>query len=347
VILGATEENMKAIAYTRYGGPDAMTVLELPEPRPAANQVLVKVAAVGLNPVDAMQRAGTLKMLHPYTFPKIAGNELSGVVTALGPGVSRFAVGDRVVSRVDKTALGALAQYLAIDEALVARAPKSVALVNAAALPLAGLTAQQALGPKHLDLQSGERLLVTGGAGGVGLLAIQLAKLAGAHVTTTASPEGRQVVEQAGADLVVNYRESKVSDYAEEFDKVLDLVGLEADLDVFTRVRAGGKVVSITGPLTPEGIPVEVSGLRRVLVRPVAAAMSRKARKAAAAAGATYDFFFMEPDAGGLALLCGLVDAGKLKLGIDSTYPLDDFASAFERLESRRAKGKIIIVMPS
>lgn len=338
---------MKAIAYARYGGPETMAVLELPEPRPAARQVLVKVAAVGLNPVDAMQRAGTLKILHPYRFPKIAGNELSGVVTALGPGATRFAVGDRVVSRVGKTELGALAQYVAIDESLVAPAPKSVALVNAAALPLAGLTAQQALGPDHLDLHSGERLLVTGGAGGVGLLAIQLAKLAGAHVTTTASPEGRQVVEQAGADRVINYRESKVSDFSEQYDKVLDLVGLETDQEVFTRVRAGGKVASITGPLTPEGIPAETSGLRRALVRPIAAAMSRKARKAAAAAGAAYDFFFMDPDADGLALLSGLVDAGKLKLVIDSTYPFDDFASAFERLESRRAKGKVIIVMPT
>ncbi len=338
---------MKAIAYTRHGGPDAMSVLELPEPRPAEGEVLIKVAAAGLNPVDAMQRAGTLKMLHPYRFPKVAGNELSGIVAALGPGAKRFAVGDRVVARVGTTALGALAQYLALDESLVAPAPRSVALVNAAALPLAGLTAQQALGPRHLDLRAGERLLVTAGAGGVGLLAIQLAKLAGAHVTTTASPEGRRVVEQAGADAVINYRESTVSDYGEQFDKVLDLVGLETDHDVFSSVRAGGKVVSIAGPLTPEGVPAEVVGVRRALVRIGAAAMSRKARKAAAAAGATYDFFFMEPDARGLELLSGLVDAGKLRLGIDSTYPFADFAGAFARLESRRAKGKVIIVMPS
>ena len=102
---------MKAIAYTRHGGPDAMSVLELPEPRPAEGEVLIKVAAAGLNPVDAMQRAGTLKMLHPYRFPKVAGNELSGIVAALGPGAKRFAVGDRVVARVGTTALGALAGW--------------------------------------------------------------------------------------------------------------------------------------------------------------------------------------------------------------------------------------------
>src|SRR5690606_16896208 len=130
----------------------------------------------------------------------------------------------------------------------------------------------------------------------------------------------------------------------EPFDKVLDLVGLETDRDVFSCVRPGGKVVSLSGPLTPAGIPEEVAGLRRVLIRPVAAAMSRKAKKAARAAGATYDFFFMESDASGLAELGGLVEAGKLKLSIDSTYLLEDFASAFERLESRRAKGKVIIV---
>lgn len=338
---------MKAIAYSTYGGPDVMEVLELPEPTPTHQQVLIKVVAVGLNPVDAMQRQGRMKMLHPLRFPQIAGNELSGVVVGVGRDVSRFVVGDAVVAHVQNHVSGTLAELVVLEQDLVAMAPRSVALVNAAALPLAGLAAQQALGPGHLDVQPGERLLVTGGAGGVGLLAIQLAKLAGAHVSTTASAQGRQLVGQAGADLSINYREHKISDVAEPFDKVLDLVGLETDRDVFSCVRPGGKVVSLSGPLTPAGIPEEVAGLRRVLIRPVAAAMSSKAKKAARAAGATYDFFFMESDAAGLAELGGLVEAGKLKLSIDSTYLLDDFASAFERLESRRAKGKVIIVMPA
>lgn len=338
---------MKAVVFTKFGGPEAMKLIEQPVPLPQGQHVLVKVAAVGLNPVDALQRQGTMKMLQPYKFPKIAGNELSGVITALGSAATRFAVGDHVVARVDKSGLGALAEYAVIDESFIALAPRTVDLVTAATLPLAGLTAQQALGPQHLDLQPGERLLVTGGAGGVGLLAIQLGKLRGAHVTTTASPAGRQLVTELGADRVINYQQERVPAGVPDFDKVLDLVGGEALTDAISAVRTNGKVVSVNGPLTPEGVPADLQGLRRLAVRTAAVFMSRKVRKLAASVNVSFDFFFMSPDGEGLARLVSLVDAGSLKLTIDSRYPLDDYAQAFGRLESRRAKGKVIIVMPS
>jgi len=236
---------------------------------------------------------------------------------------------------------------VAIDENLVAAAPRTVELADAAALPLAGLTAQQALGAAHLDVGPGDNLLVTGGAGGVGLLAIQLAKWHGAHVTTTASTLGRELVLAVGADEVIDYHTQKISAVSPPFDKVFDLVGGDALGDVVSATRRGGRVVSVTGPLTAGSVTADIVGLRRAIVRAGAAVMSRGIRKRAAGAGVSYEHFFMAPDGAGLAELSGLVDDGALTLTVDSRFAFSDFRSAFARLESRHAKGKVVIELPA
>lgn len=334
---------MKAIAYTAYGGPEVTALLELPHPAPGPGQVLVWVAGGGLNPVDAAQRAGAFRQIRPYSFPQIAGNELSGTVAALGSGVTGLAVGDAVFARVDKALLGAFASSVAIDASLVALAPRSLDLMDAAGVPLAALTAWQALGSERLDIGPGDRLLVTGAAGGVGLIAIQLAKRAGAYVTVTASAAGEPLVRRLGADDVIDYRHRSVSSGGERFDKVFDLVGGEALEDLVASVRPGGCIVSVAGPLTPGSLDAELSGVKQWFVPLVLRLRSRAIRRRARAAGVSYQYFFMRPDGGQLAELATLIDQGGLEVVIDSRFPADHFAEAFARLESRRAKGKIVL----
>ena len=335
---------MRALTYASYGDPSVMHLADVPAPTAGPGELLIRVAAAGLNPVDALQRSGAFKLLDPYEFPKIAGNELSGTVEALGPGATGFEVGQAVVARVGKSALGAIAELAAVPAEYVAPAPSSIALTDAAGLPLAGLTAQQALGPDHLDLRAGDRLLITGAAGGVGQLAVQLAALAGAHITVTASPEGADVVRALGAHDVIDHRVRRVSDGPERFDKVLDLVGGETLDDLIGSVGRGGRIVSVAGPPTPGSLGVVAEGRRRRLVAAVAERLSSRAiLKAARAAGVSYEFFLMHPDGAGLAELVRLVDSGQLGLTIDSRFTLDEFAPAFERLESRRSKGKVIV----
>ena len=334
---------MDAIVLGSYGGPEVMELMPTSRVTPGKDEVLVRTRAVGLNPVDALQREGVFRALDPYTFPKIAGNELSGTVERVGKAVTKFAPGDEVITRVSLSDLGAFAEYVAVPEGFVAKAPARLDLAEAAGLPLVGLTAQQALGPEHLDVRSGDRLLITGASGGVGLMAVQLAKLGGAHVTVTASPEGEEVVCEAGADAVINYKERSVADGGERFDKVFDLVGGDQLPELFGAVEEGGRVVSIAGPPTPGSLTSSAVPGRKLLARLVPYVASAKLRLAARKAKVSYEFFLMDPDGEGLAQLAQLIDEGKLSLTIDSTYPLEQYRDAFAKLEEGHAKGKIII----
>ncbi|KLT39520.1 GroES-like protein [Cutaneotrichosporon oleaginosum] len=334
---------MQAVAYTAYGGPEVMQLVSAPVPVPRAGEVLVRVAAGGLNPVDKLQRAGMFKAFMPFSFPAIGGNEFSGTVAGLGEGVTRFSVGDAVICRVTKTEMRALAEYTTMPADICAPAPKSVPLTTAAGLPLAGLTAEQCL--DHLDVQAGERLLVTGGAGGVGQFAIQLAKLRGAHVSTTASDAGRPFVLKAGADEVINYHTTKLADLPQKFDKVLDAAGGDDALmyDVVPSVREGGRIISVAGPPTPGCLDGLMSWWMRPAVNVLLWTKSRALVNAAAAVGVEYKYIFMVPNGEQLAHLAALVDQGKLAITVDSRFKMAEFKQAFERLESGRSKGKVIV----
>jgi len=195
---------MRAFVLSRYGGPEFTSLTDVPQPSPRAGELLIRVHAAGLNPVDYKTRAGALRVIHKYPLPIVMGNELSGVVEAVGPGVMRFAKSDRVFARVDKDIMGAFAEFAVVHEDHTARMPASLDFPPAAAMPLAALTALQAL--RHeLHLIAGHRVFIPGGAGGVGTFAIQIAKHLGAHVATTTSPRGEALVKRLGADVVINY----------------------------------------------------------------------------------------------------------------------------------------------
>ena len=332
---------MKAAAIDRYGGNEQVVVRELPSPTPGPGQVLVDVHAAGVNPVDFKIRDGKLKAVHKVTFPFILGNEVSGVVRALGTGAGRFKPGDEVFVRLGKLDCGGFAEQVAVDEALVARKPAKLTHVEAAGLPLAGLTAWQAL-TDHAGLKAGESVLIHAGAGGVGSLAIQLAKHLGAKVFTTASASSRALVESLGADRAIDYRTERFEEVARGVDVVLDTMGGETVKRSFQAVKRGGRVVSINGlPDVPTARKMGMGGVMVAVLGVLGWPLARQARRA----GATYQYLFMEPSGPQLQHLAELVDAGKLRPVMDRTYPLEQAREALAHVEAGKAHGKVVIAV--
>jgi NADPH:quinone reductase-like Zn-dependent oxidoreductase len=226
--------------------------MQVPAPQPGSRQLLVGVRAAGLNPVGFKTRMGDvrLRLVQPYRLPVVLGNELAGEVMACGDEVQRFRVGDRVFARVDKDRMGAFAEFAVVEEDHAAVIPASLDFANAAAVPLAGLTALQA--PRdELHVASGQRIFISGGAGGVGSFAIQIAKHFGAQVATTASRRGEQLVRQLGADLVVDYTQERPASLLSGFGGAFDLIGGDTLEQTFAIVRPGATVVSVGGMAEP------------------------------------------------------------------------------------------------
>lgn len=332
---------MRALLLTNYGGPDSAVLGETPRPIPGSGEVLVRVHAAGLNPVDFKTREGKLKVIQRYPLPAVMGNELAGVIEACGPGVTRFAPGDRVFARVAKNAMGAFADYAVLPENVVAAMPASLDFEAAAGVPLAGLTALQAL-RDELQLKPGSRVFIPAGAGGVGTFAIQIAKWLGAEVTTTASPRGRDLVERLGADVVIDYTTQRFEEHIRGMDGVFDLLGGDTLVKSFGVVKPGATVVSVAALPEPQTAT-------RDLGRPLLAALfwfvSYRLRAAARRQGAKYRFLFMHPSGSELEELARLIDAGKLIPVIDRVFPFSEIAKAFAYLESGRAKGKVVVLM--
>jgi alcohol dehydrogenase len=333
---------MRAFVLQRYGGPDATALVEMPPPQPRPNELLIRVHAAGLNPVDYKIRQGMLRVISRYALPVVMGNELAGEVVGLGSGATRFQVGDRVMARVSKQSLGAFGEFACVDQDFAARVPPTLDFVHAAALPLAGLTALQCL-RDELHAAPGKHLLITGGAGGVGSFAIPLAKWLGAQVTTTASYRGEKLVRELGADHVIDYTKERLADHAGRFDGALDLVGGDTLPQLFGLVKPGGSVVSIAGLPEPQTA-------RRDLQRGAGLAalfwlVSRKLRHAARRAGVRYRYLFMHPSGVELAELATLVDSGKLRVVVDRVFAFANIADAFVYLEQGHAKGKVVVRM--
>jgi NADPH:quinone reductase-like Zn-dependent oxidoreductase len=331
---------MKAYVLNGYGDAGQASIADMPVPVAGNDDVLIAVKAAGLNPVDFKIRQGKLKAIMRLKLPVILGNECAGVVSAAGKNVSRFKAGDRVFFRSEKGRMGCFAETVAADQSVVAFIPKALDYPHAAAVPLAGLTALQAL-RDNIAVRPGMRVLITGGSGGVGLFAIQLAKLMGAHVITTASPGGTAIVKRNGADEVIDYTSGDFAKDLHDLDGVLDLIGGETLDKCFAITRKGGRVVSIAGapePLTARkdlGLGVVMQGLFWL--------MSRKVRGLASAAGVTYRSIFMHPSGDDLAYLASLIESGKLKVTLDKSLPFTQIGDAFAYLETGHAKGKVAV----
>ncbi len=333
---------MRAFVLSAYGGPECSALADVPAPVPRAGELLVRVHAAGLNPVDYKTREGALKIVQRYSLPITMGNEFSGVVEASGSGVSRFAKGDRVFARVAKGAMGAFADYALVHEDHAAQMPASLDFPSAAAVPLAGLTALQAL-RDELGLSAGQRIFIPGGAGGVGTFAIQIAKHLGAYVATTASPRGEALVRRLGADLVIDYTRERFEDKLSDYDCAFDLIGGETLARLWPVLKPGGRVVSIAGMPEPMTAKKDLGGSLHLTALFWIASLA--IRRRAARHGASYRYLFMHPSGGDLAHLASLIDAGKLEVVIDRVFPFAEAREAMAYLETGHAKGKVVLQM--
>jgi len=329
---------VKAVVAERYGGLDALAIVEREPPEVGANDVRIAVTAASLNPVDAKIRAGKLKLALPVRPPIALGCDVAGVVERVGAAVTRFAAGDEVFARLEKNRMGGLAELVCADERVVAKKPAKASFAEAAGIPLAGLTSLQAL-REVAALAPGQRVLVHAGAGGVGSLAIQIGKILGLHVATTTSTRNADFVRGLGADEVIDY--TKQEPLPAGLDAVFDTLGGAGELASIAAVRKGGTVVGIGGlpdaAFAREWLPV--------WVRPALWLMTGKRRRAAARAGVRFAYLFMRPDGAQLAELAGWIDAGTLRPVVHRTFELAQVVDAFRELEGGRARGKIIVTI--
>ncbi|MFI8105929.1 NADP-dependent oxidoreductase [Streptomyces sp. NPDC086023] len=308
---------MRAAISESYGKiEDVVRVSTVDEPDLRPTDLLVEVRAASVNPIDWLIVTGYMRVLSEAAFPLRLGSDGAGVVRSVGSEVTGFDVGDHVYFRVAPDRTGTFAELVAVDAALVARAPASASFVEAAGIPLVALTAWQGL-TEQAEVSAGQRLLVHGGAGAVGAAAVQLARHLGLHVTATAAAEDAAWLQGLGADRVIDYRTQAFEDVPGEYDVVFDTVGGDTQKRSYTVLARGGTLVSILGAPDAEHLG-QLFGVR---VRP----------------------FFMRPDGGQLARIAELVDAGALRSRVDSVFSLEDVREALTRSASGHAKGKVIV----
>ncbi|MEV4033814.1 NADP-dependent oxidoreductase [Streptomyces umbrinus] len=333
---------MRAFTVERYGSKDGVRVGDVPEPVVGADDVLVRIVAASVNPLDRMIRDGEMKTILPYKVPFVLGNDLAGVVVEVGAAVTRFAVGDEVFARPDKNRIGTFAERIAVHQDDVAVKPTTLTMEEAASLPLVALTSWQAL-VERAHVQPGQKVLVHAGSGGLGTIAVQLAKQLGAYVATTTSTANVDLVKRLGADVVVDYKKQAFETVLRDYDVVLDSLGgetLKKSLDV---LRPGGKVISVAGP--PDAAFGRELGANPV-VRLAMSALSLRTRRAARRRGVTYSFLFMRASGDQLRELTPLIEAGRIRPVVDTVFPFESAREALEYVEAGRAKaGKVVVRM--
>ena len=312
---------MRAMLYRRYGGPEVLELAELPTPEPKAGQVSISVEASSINPIDWKRASGSFKLVMPVKFPSVPGYDLAGTVKALGPGVTSFAVGDRVHARIKESSGGASADVAVAGVDVTTRMPSGMSMEDAAAIPLAGMTAVQALRNKGgLSLEkSSERVLVVGASGGVGHLGVQLARAAGAFVAGVCSTRNVELVKSLGASQVLDYTKPDAYAGLEPFDLVFNAID--------------DQYAPWMKLLGPKGRFVSTAPTPKLMLRSALNAFT--AKKASP--------MLLNPRAEDLATLDALYAAGKLKVVIDSTHRLEALAEAWKRSQSGRAVGKIVV----
>jgi len=329
---------MKAFIITKYTKVD-LQFADIPVPEVGDNQVLVVVHAASVNLLDKKIKTGEFKLILPYKFPLVLGHDVAGIITKVGKNVTRFKVGDEVYARPSDFAIGTFAEFIAIKESDIALKPKNLSMEEAAAVPLVALTAWQALVEKA-DLKKGQKVFIQTGSGGVGTIAIQLAKYLGATVATTASEKSFEMLKNLGADVLIDYRKHDFEDLIEGYDVVLnsqDNKTLEKSLRI---LKPSGKAISISGPPTPDfarrvGAPWFV----KIILSLISLGIRNKAKKL----GIDYSFLFMKADGGQLQTITKLIEREKIRPVIDKVFSFNEVNEALKYVESGHAKGKVVI----
>jgi alcohol dehydrogenase len=330
---------MKAALIERYGSNDVVKVTDIAVPVIGPMDLLIRVHAASVNPVDVKTRNGQLKRLLKYRFPLVLGNDLSGVIADVGAQVRRFKKGDAIYARLDKDRIGTFAEFVVVGEGAAALKPSNVTFEEAASLPLVALTAWQAL-VEVGKLGANQKVLIHAGSGGVGSVAIQLAHHLGATVCTTVGQRNVELAKRLGADVAIDYRRTRFEDVARDCDVVLDSAGGDTLVRCFESVKPGGVVVSIGG--TPSAAFARSWGLNPIIVLAIRV-MSRKATAAARSHNARYEYLFVRADGEQLREITRLVESGAIKPLVDRMFPLEQVRDALAYSESGRATGKVVI----
>ncbi|MEL7551904.1 NADP-dependent oxidoreductase [Pseudomonas protegens] len=329
---------MKAFLIDRYG-KNSGRMGEAPTPTLGAHDVLIEVHASSVNVLDSKIRNGEFKLILPYALPLVLGNDLAGVVVEVGPQVQRFKPGDEVYARTPETRIGTFAQWIAVNENAIALKPANTSMTEAASIPLVALTAWQVL-VETAQLKKGQKVLIHAGAGGVGTLAIQLAKHLGAFVATTTSTANVEWVKALGADQVIDYKQQNFESLLHGYDLVLNSLGsdvLEKSLKV---LKPGGQLISISGPPTvqfaqEQGLAWPLQQVMRLL----SLGIRRKARQR----DIRYAFVFMRADGAQLQQITALIEAGIIKPVVDRSFSFESTAEALQYVEQGRTKGKVVV----
>lgn len=306
---------MKAARIHRYGDPDVLSIEEVSIPQVAADEVLVKVVASAINPLDWLLRSGELNDLIPITFPHTLGWDFSGIVEAVGSSVTEYAVGDAIYSRPEVSRHGAHAEYIAVPATDIALKPRTVLFSAAASLPIASITAWQAL-KECGELQSGQRVLIHGGGGSLGCIAVQMAKSLGAYVIVTASSVDHDFVVSLGADEVIDYQRVDFKGAMDPVDLVLDTIGRQVQVDSYSVIKPGGILVAVN---------------------------TYPNKEQAKSYGVQARFLSIKPDGEHLKKVANLVDLGELRPIVGHEFAFSDIKAAYQLSESGRARGKIVL----
>lgn len=332
---------MKALILKRYGKRDSVTFADVPRPVPKPDEILVQVHAAGLNPIDTMIPKGTFKPILKFQLPATLGSDLAGVVVEIGSRVTRFKRGDPVFASIFDLGTGALAEFTVVPEYAAALKPANLDFVQAASIPMVGLTSWQAL-KERANLKPGQKVFIPAGSGGIGTFAIQLAKYLGAEVGTTTSTANVDLVRSLGADEVVDYKKQEFEDVLRDYDVVLNTLRGDELEKALRILNPNSTVVSLVGP--PDAPFARGRGMNVFMVA-VMGLLSRKIIRHAKKRRAAYSFLFVRPNGDQLAEIGGLLTAGRIRPVIDKVFPFAQAKEALAYLEQGRAKGKVVVQM--
>jgi len=332
---------MKALTFQRYGNSPGIGFVDVPRPTPKADQLLVQVHAASVNPIDNMIPTGIFKAVVKFQLPATLGSDLAGVVVEVGSRVTRFKVGDAVFANIFDQGTGSIAEFAVVPESAAALKPDNLDFVQAASIPMVGLTSWQAL-KERFKLQSGQKVFIPAGSGGIGTFAIQLAKLMGAQVGTTTSTGNVELVRSLGADEVVDYKKQEFEAVLRGYDAVLGTVRGDSIEKAIGILKPRGKIVSLVGP-----VDVAFARARRLnfILTFVFALMSRKIMRLARKRNVDYSFLFARPDGDQLAQIGKLLEAQSIRPVIDKVFTFEQAMEALAYLAQGRSKGKVVVKM--
>lgn len=330
---------MRALVFKRYGkSPDVgFAQVSLPALKP--NEVLVEVHAAGINPIDNMIPTGIFKPVLKFQLPAVLGSDLAGVITEVGSGVTRFKVGDAIFASLFDLGTGSIAEFAVVPQSAAALKPANLDFVQAASIPMVGLTSWQAF-KERADLQPGHKVFIPAGSGGIGSFAIQLARYLGAKVATNTSTANVQLVSSLGAETVIDYKKQAFETVLSDYDLVLGTLRgdvIEKSVDV---LKPGGKILSLVGPLDKAFARTrELNSLLGFIF----GLMSRKIMRLTRSRKVTYSFLFVRPDGDQLGEIGKLLEAEQIRPVIDKVFAFEQAKDALEYLAKGRARGKVVV----